>query len=338
MDAEPRGAPGRRPALLALALLAAGCASVPPALPSWQDGPTRASIVAFVERVTDPASPQFVPVPERIAVFDNDGTLWCEQPVYFQLAFVFDRVRALAPEHPQWREQEPFRSVLAGDPAAALHDKENAAKLVMATHAGMSADEFAAIARDWAAVARHPSGMRYREMTYLPMRELLEYLRAHGFKTFLVSGGGSDFMRVLTQDLYGVPPEQVVGSTIAAQYELRDGSGVLIRQPKIEFVDDGAGKPVGIHRLIGRRPIFAAGNSDGDLQMLQYTTLGNPRPGFALLVHHDDAEREFRYDRESKIGKLDAALDEARARGWTVVSMRDDWRRVFEGAADAAPR
>jgi phosphoglycolate phosphatase-like HAD superfamily hydrolase len=299
-------------------------------LPSWNDGAARRSIVAFVERVTKPGSPDFVPVAERIAVFDNDGCLWAEQPVYVQAYFAFDRVKALAPQHPEWKDKEPFAAVLRNDVNAALAGGERALlELVMATHAGLTTDEFDRVVRDWVATARHPkTGRPFTEMVYRPMLELLAYLRANGFKTFVVSGGGIDFMRPWTETVYGIPPEQVVGSSIKTKLETRGGNPVLVRLPGLDFIDDKAGKPVGIQRHIGRRPIAAFGNSDGDLEMLQWTAAG-AGPRFCLYVHHTDADREWAYDRTSHVGRLDKGLDEARARGWTVVSMKDDWRTIF---------
>jgi len=298
-------------------------------LPSWNEGPTKQSIMAFVAKVTPPGSPDFVPEPERIAVFDNDGTLWSEQPMYFQLFFALDRVKALAPQHPEWKTAEPFASLLKGDVKAALAGGEKAIlEIVMATHAGMTTTEFERIVRDWIATARHPkTGKLYTEMVYQPMLELLAYLRAKGFKTFIVSGGGIEFMRPWTEAVYGIPPEQVVGSSIKTKFEMRDGGPALVRLPEINFIDDKDTKPVGIHTHIGRRPIAAFGNSDGDLQMLQWTT-GGEDVRFALLVHHTDAEREWAYDRESHIGRLDTALDEAQVKGWTVVDMKKDWNVI----------
>jgi hypothetical protein len=299
-------------------------------LPSWHDGKARQSIVTFVERVTKEGTPDFVPAAERIAVFDNDGTLWAEQPMYFQLLFALDRVKALAPQHPEWKDQEPFASLLKGGVKGALAGGERAvAEIVMATHAGMTTAEFEQIVKEWIATARHPkTGKLYTEMVYQPMLELLAYLRANGFKTFIVSGGGIEFMRPWTERVYGIPPEQVIGSSIKTKYEVRDGKPVLVRLPALDFIDDGAGKPVGIHSRIGRRPIAAFGNSDGDLQMLQWTAAG-AGPRFLLLVHHTDAEREWAYDRKSHVGRLDKALDEAAARGWTVVDMKKDWKVVY---------
>jgi hypothetical protein len=299
-------------------------------LPSWNDTTSKQAIVAFVNRVTQLGTPGYVPPSERIAVFDNDGTLWAEQPAYFQLFFAIDRVRALAPEHPEWKTQEPFASVLKGDLKAALAGGEKALlELIMATHAGNTTEEFAALVRDWIGAARHPTtGRPYTGMVYQPMLELLDYLRANGFKTFIVSGGGIEFMRVFAEDVYGVPPEQVIGSSIKKKFEMRGGVPVLVRLPEINFIDDKAGKPVGINQHIGRRPIAAFGNSDGDLQMLQWTTAGEG-PRFALYVHHTDAAREWAYGRESHIGRLDQGLDEARRKGWTVVDMKRDWRVIY---------
>ncbi len=299
-------------------------------LPSWNDGEVKSSIVAFVQRVTDEAGPEFVSPEERIAVFDNDGTLWSEQPLYFQLFFALDRVRAMAPEHPEWERQQSFQAVLEGDMDAVLAGGEEAlVEIVLATHSGMTTEEFEEIVSEWVASARHPISQRpYTEMIYQPMLELLSYLRGNGFQTFIVSGGGLEFMRPWVQRVYGIPPEQVVGSGVKVELEMRDGEPVLMHLPEIDFINDKAGKPVGIHRFIGRRPIFAFGNSDGDLQMLQWTAAGS-RPSFLGLVHHTDAEREWAYDRESHIGRLDEALDEATERGWTVVDMKRDWRFIY---------
>ena len=281
--------------------------------------------------MTKEGGPDFVPPAERIAVFDNDGTLWAEQPVYFQLPFALDRVKALAPQHPEWKEQEPFKS-----PARGRHEglrwpaaRRRSCELMAATHAGMTTEEFNKTVTDWIASTRHPkTGRPYTQMVYQPMLELLAYLRANGFKTFIVSGGGIEFMRPWAERVYGIPPEQVVGSSGKLKFEMRDGQPVLVKLPEIDFIDDNAGKPVGIQTHIGRRPIAAFGNSDGDLQMLQWTTAGTGAR-FALIVHHTDAEREWAYDRESHIGKLDKALDEAKAKGWTVVDMKADWKSVF---------
>jgi hypothetical protein len=320
-------------AVAGLLNLGAGCAIAQPStdpLPSWNNGPAKKSITAFVEKVTKKSSPDFVPVPERIATFDNDGTLWAEQPMYFQLLFALHRVGVLAPQQPEWKTKEPFASLLKGDVKAALAGGERAiAEIVMATHAGMTTEEFEQIVKDWVATAKHPKFKKsYTECVYQPMLELLAYLRANGFKTFIVSGGGIEFMRPWTEKVYGIPPEQVIGSSIKTKFEMRDGNPVLVRLPELNFIDDKVGKPVGINSHIGRRPIAAFGNSDGDLEMLQYTAAGSG-PRFCLYVHHTDAEREWAYDRESHIGKLDKGLDEAKTKGWTVVSMKDDWKRVF---------
>jgi hypothetical protein len=304
------------------------CAADP--LPSWNDGKAKQSIIEFITKVTKEGSPDFVPPAERIAVFDNDGTLWAEQPLYFQLFFALDRVKALAPRHPEWKDKEPFASLLKGDVKGALAGGEHTIlEIVMATHAGMTTEEFETIVKDWIATAKHPVTKRpYTEMVYQPMLELLAYLRANGFKTFIVSGGGIEFMRPWVEKVYGIPPEQVVGSSIKTKFELHDGQPVLVRLPEIDFIDDKAGKPVGINKFIGRRPIAAFGNSDGDLQMLQWATA---RKGarFALYVHHTDAEREWAYDRKSSVGRLDKGLDEAREKGWTVVDMEQDWKVIF---------
>jgi phosphoglycolate phosphatase-like HAD superfamily hydrolase len=314
------------------ALLFAATASVQAQdqLPSWNEGAAKSSVVGFVERVTAAATPDFVAEPERVAVFDNDGTLWAEQPIYFQLAFAIDRVKALAGSHPEWEEKEPFASLLKGDLEAALAGGEEAIlEIVMASHAGMTTDEFAGAVRDWIASAKHPkTGRLYSEMAYRPMLELLAYLRANGFKTFIVSGGGIEFMRVFAEELYGIPPEQIVGSSGKLTFEMRGAEPVLVKLPEIDFIDDKAGKPVGIQKHIGRRPIAAFGNSDGDLQMLQWTCSG-AGTRFCLYVHHTDASREWAYDRQSHIGRLDKGLGEASARGWTVVDMQKDWKRVF---------
>ncbi len=314
--------------LLIYLLLAAAVRADP--LPSWHDGPAKTAIQAFVTAVTRESGPDFVPPSERIAVFDNDGTLWPEQPMYVQLAFALDRLKTLAPQRPEWKEKQPFKAALEGDLKALGQAGEHGLiELVMASHAGMTTDEFAQIVADWLATARHPKFNRpYTELSYQPMLELLAYLRANGFKTYIVSGGGVEFMRPWTQQVYGVPPEQVVGSSIKVKYEARDGKPVLRRLPEIDFIDDKAGKPVGIHQFIGRRPIAAFGNSDGDFEMLEWVTSG-PGPRFGLIVHHDDADREFAYDRKSPFGRLDRGLDQAQERHWQVVSMKNDWKRVF---------
>jgi phosphoglycolate phosphatase-like HAD superfamily hydrolase len=304
-------------------------------LPSWNDGAAKSAIVDFVEAVTTDGGPEYVPPAERIATFDNDGTLWAEQPIYFQFAFAFDRVKALEPQHPEWKQTQPFKAILEGDLAALMASgQKGLLEIIAATHAGMTTEEFSAIVADWLATARHPRFERpYTELVYQPMLELLAYLRERGFKTFIVSGGGVEFMRVFAERVYGIPPEHVVGSSGMVKFEMRpDGKPVLMKTAEVEFVDDGPGKPVGINRFIGRRPIAAFGNSDGDLEMLQWTTAGDG-PRFGLIVHHTDAEREWAYDRYSHIGKLDEALDEAEASGWTVIDMRSDWKTIFPETA-----
>jgi phosphoserine phosphatase len=299
-------------------------------LPSWKETASKKAIVAFVREVTNRGSRAFVPVAERIAAFDNDGTLWSEKPVPFQLMFAVDRVKAIAPQHPEWKTKEPFASLLRGDTKGLAAAGENGLMAIMvATHAGMTTDEFAGMVEEWIASARHPTtGRLLTEMVYQPMLELLAYLRNNGFKTFIVSGGGVEFMRPWTDRVYGVPSEQVIGSAGKLDFEMRDGKPVLVKLPEVELIDDKAGKPVAIQSRIGRRPIAAFGNSDGDLQMLQWAAVdGGVR--FAALVHHDDAKREFAYDRDDKFQKLDKAWDEAYARGWTVVSMKNDWVTIF---------
>ena len=299
-------------------------------LPSWNDGATKQAILNFVAAVTQEGSPNFVPPAERIATFDNDGTLWVEHPMYIQLAFALDRVKALAPLHPEWKNTQPFKAALEGDMKTLAEAGEHGmAELVMATHAGMTTEEFEKIVIDWFATARHPRFKRpYTELSYQPMIELLAYLRANGFKTFIVSGGGIEFMRPWTERVYGVPPEQVVGSSIKTQFQMRDGRPELFRLPEFNFIDDKAGKPVGINEFIGRRPIAAFGNSDGDIEMLQWTTMsGGVRLG--LIVHHTDAEREYAYDRDTPFGRLDKALDAAAMNKWVVADMKNDWNRIF---------
>ena len=299
-------------------------------LPSWNDGASKQSIIDFVTAVTREGSPDFVPVPQRIATFDNDGTLWTEHPMYVQLAFALDRVKAMAPLHPEWKSKQPFKAVLDGDlKALAQSGERGLAELIMVTHAGMTSDEFAKIVTDWFATARHPRFRRpYTELVYQPMLEVLAYLRANGFKTYIVSGGGIEFMRPWSERIYGVPPEQVVGSSIKTRFEMRQGRPELFRLPEVNFIDDKAGKPVGINEFIGRRPIAAFGNSDGDLEMLQWTTMsGGLRLG--LIVHHTDAEREYAYDRDTEFGKLDKALDAAAINKWTIADMKKDWKVIF---------
>ena len=332
----------RKQNYIAIALLAAVAftttlARAADPLPSWNDGPAKQSIITFVKKVTKPGSPDFVPASERIAVFDNDGTLWSEQPVPVQFYFVADRVKVLAPQHPEWKTEEPFASLLRGDVKAALESSgdHGLMELFMATHTGMTTDEFAQMVKDWIAAAKHPTtGKRFVDMTYQPMLEVLAYLRANGFKNFIVSGGGIEFMRPWTEAAYGIPPEQVVGSSMKTKFELRDGKAVLVRLPALNFNDDKADKPVGINQHIGRRPIAAFGNSVGDQQMLEYTQSGSGAR-FELLVLHDDAKREFSYGPtrglpDVKYGFFTPALeDQAKKEGWTVVSMKDDWKTVF---------
>jgi phosphoserine phosphatase len=299
-------------------------------LPSWNDGESKTAILDFVGRVTKEGGPDFVAVAERIAVFDNDGTLWAEQPVYFQLAFAFDRVKAMAPAHPEWKDTQPFKGVLEGDmKAVAAGGERGLLEIIAATHVGNTTVEFEKIVTDWIASAKHPkTGRLYTQMVYQPMLELLAYLRANGFKTYIVSGGGIEFMRPWVERLYGIPPEQVVGSRAKVKYEVRNGVPVLVRLAEMDHVDDKAGKPVGIHQVIGRRPVAAFGNSDGDFEMLEWTTSA-PGPRFGLIVHHTDAEREWAYDRTSHIGQLARGLDEAPKRGWVVVDMKRDWKAIF---------
>ena len=307
-------------------------------LSSWSATAPRQAISDFVKKVTREGSAEFVPAAERIAVFDNDGTLWAEKPVPFQVIFAFDRVKEMAPQHPEWKTREPFASVLKGDMQAIAATAEKGLLEIMAvTHAGMTTDEFTLAVQKWIVSARHPrTGLLYTQMVYQPMLELLSYLRASGFKTYIVSGGGVEFMRPWTERVYGIPPEQVIGSAGKLQLETRDGKLVLLKLPQIDLIDDREGKPVAIETRIGRRPIAAFGNSDGDRQMLEWT-MGGDGARFALLVHHDDAKREYAYDRNDKLQQLDKAWDEAIARGWTVVSMKNDWTTVYPAAAAAAP-
>ena len=317
--------------LAALVLAALSVAADP--LPSWKDGQAKQAITRFVTDVTNAASEDFVPPAQRIAVFDNDGTLWVEQPMYTQLAFILDRVKALAPAHPEWQAQQPFKAALAGDLATlGAAGTEGLLQLAIATHSGMTSDEFETTTLDWMGAARHPRFQQpYTQLVFQPMLELLAYLRGNGFKTFIVSGGGADFMRPWSEAVYGIPPEQVIGSQIHLAFAMRDGKAVVEREPKVIFIDDGAGKPVGIQRHTGRRPILAFGNSDGDLEMLQWTTGGEGRR-LGLILHHTDGEREYAYDRQSPFGRLAKAMDLAPRNGWVLVSMRDDWSRVFAPA------
>ncbi len=301
-------------------------------LPSWNDTGPKSAIVSFVERVTKQGSPDFVPEPERIAVFDNDGTLWVEHPMYTQLAFALDRVKTLAPQHPEWKNVQPFKAVLEGDmKTLAASGEKGLLELIMVTHAGMTTSDFQKVVTDWLSTARDPKFKRsYTELVYQPMVELLSYLRANGFKTFIVSGGGVEFMRPWTEKVYGVPPEQVIGSSIKTQFKMQDDTPTLYRLPEVNFIDDKAGKPVGINQEIGRRPIAAFGNSDGDLEMLQWTTMAGAPARLGVLIHHTDEEREYAYDRKSEFGRLDKALDAAAIMGWTVVDMKADWKTIFK--------
>ncbi len=316
--------------LFAVMVAASTAAAGTDALPSWNDGAAKSAIIAFVQTATDKASMKFVPPEQRIAVFDNDGTLWASHPMYVQLAFALDRVKALAPAHPAWKNEQPFKAVLEGDLETVMAGGEHALlEIIMATHAGMTTDAFSQIVLDWLATARHPkTGRLYTEMVYQPMLELLAYLRANGFKTFIVSGGGIEFMRPWTERIYGVPPEQVIGSSIKTKFELRDGASVLVRLPEINFIDDKAGKPVGINQHIGRRPVAAFGNSDGDIEMLQYTDSGKGAH-LEMLVLHDDARREYAYTCDTKVGRLCKGLPLAKERGWQLISMKNDWKTIF---------
>jgi len=311
-------------------LLVSGCAVTSDPLPSWNDGPNKRAILDFVASVTTPGSANFVPQEERVATFDNDGTLWSEQPIYFQLVFALDRLKELAPQHPEWRRKQPFKAALEGDLKTVFSSGHHGLlELVMETHSGMTTEEFTQVVKDWLATAKHPRfNQPYNQCVYQPMLEILVHLRANGFKTFIVSGGGIEFMRPWTEQVYGIPPEQVVGSSIKTKFEMRDGKPVLVRLPEINFLDDKADKPVGINRHIGRRPIAAFGNSDGDLQMLQWTAAGDG-PNLMVYIHHTDAEREWAYDRESHIGRLDKGLDQANTKGWMIVDMKKDWKVIY---------
>ena len=324
--------------IIAAFLLVTGCSGVPvrqqgntgDPLPSWNDGESRQAIVDFVHAVTDESGPDYVAPAERVAVFDNDGTLWSERPVYFQLFFVIDRVKALAAQHPEWNTKQPFKAALEGDMKALMESgQKGLIQLLMATHAGMTTIAFEHIVEEWIATARHPRFDRpYTDMIFQPMLELLSYLRANDFRIFIVSGGGIEFMRPWVEEIYGIPPENVVGSSIKTKFEMRAGNPVLVRLPEVDFIDDKDEKPVGIHKFIGRRPIAAFGNSDGDLQMLQWTEASGGRR-LMVLIHHTDAAREWAYDRKSHIGRLYKALDEANEKGWTVVDMKSDWKVIY---------
>ena len=300
-------------------------------LPSWNDGAAKRSIIDFVTKTTKEGSADLIPVADRIACFDNDGTLWCEQPMYFQLAFAIDRIKTMAPQHPEWKTKQPFKALLEGDMKTVMTGGERSlGQILMTTHAGMTTDEFAKNVSDWMASATHPkTGRHYNEMVYQPMIELLNFLRSNGYKTFIVSGGGTDFMRPWTEQVYGISPEQVVGSSGKVKYEVKvNGTPVLTKLPEINFVDDKEGKPVGIHQHIGKRPVFTAGNSDGDYAMLQYTSTGTG-PRFGMIVHHTDSTREYSYDRQSHIGQLNKGLDDAVKYNWLIVDMKNDWKKIF---------
>lgn len=315
---------------LVLFLLLAGIARAQTPLPSWNEGPSRQAILAFVEAVTKEGGPDYVAPAERIAVFDNDGTLWSEQPMYFEVLYSLDEVRKMAPHHPEWKQQQPFKAAIEGDQKAlAAAGMEGMLKIVAVTHTGMTTQAFTEDVKAWVKTARHPRFKQpYTSMIYAPMLELLDYLRGNGFKTYIVSGGEVEFMRAWAEKTYGIPPEQVIGTTFVTEFQMKDGNPVLMRMPKLDHNDDGPGKPESISKIIGRQPIFAFGNSDGDLQMLQWTAAG-AGPRFMGIVHHTDAEREYAYDRQSPIGRLDKALDEGKAKGWTIVDMKRDWRQVF---------
>jgi len=338
----------RRLVLFALVLVALGCAKseetrvkepssgdevevASDPLPSWNNTATKAKIIAFVAAVTDPDGPEYVEPEERIATFDNDGTLWVEKPAYAELLFALDRVKSLAQVHPEWKSQEPFRAVLEGNlDAFVAAGRRGVIEVLMASHTGMSAALFNTIATEWIRDARHPELEKpYTELAYQPQIELLRYLEANGFSTFIVSGGTVEFLRTFADPTYGIPPERVIGSSVETRYEVQGGKPSLLRVPEVDFVNDKGGKPVGIYKHIGRRPILAFGNSDGDFEMLEYTTLGSAGVRLGLLLHHDDAEREYAYDRDSKVGTLDRALDAASGAGWVVVSMKNDWNTVF---------
>ena len=299
-------------------------------LPSWNEGQTKKTIISFVETVTNESNPDYIKPADRIAVFDNDGTLWSEQPYYFQLQFALDRVKTLAPEHPEWKKNPVLQAVISDDMAKVLSFGEKGLlEIVALSHSGITTDEFSDAVLTWINTAKHPkTGKLYKEMVYQPMIEVLEYFRANGFKTYIVSGGGVDFMRPWTQEVYGVPAEQVVGSSMKVAFEIRDGKPVLVKLPEINFIDDKEGKPIGIHQYIGKKPVAAFGNSDGDLQMLQYTASNNLK-SLCVYIHHTDSVREWAYDRNSHIGKLDAGLDEASAKNWTVADMKSDWRNIY---------
>ena len=305
-------------------------AEVQAVLPSWNEGSAKQSIQDFVSATTEPNSPDFIPAEERIVVFDNDGTLWSEQPVYFQFFFIMDRVRQLAPEHPEWKETQPYKAALEGDMDGVIKSGAGALlTLTLVSHTGMSSDEFRQIVKDWIATARHPeTGRLLKDMVYQPMLELLDYLRANGFKTYIVSGGGLDFMRPWTEEVYGIPTEQVIGSTLKSEFEIRDGVPAIVKLPEMEYFNDKEAKPLAIDKFIGKRPVAAFGNSDGDLAMLQWTSAGDGKR-MMVYIHHTDAGREYAYDRESHIGRLNKGLDEAKEKKWIVVDMKNDWNKIY---------
>lgn len=299
-------------------------------LPSWNEGPSKQAVLSFIEKTTTPGSADFIPVPERIAVFDNDGTLWSEQPIYVQIAFTFDRVKALAPQHPEWKTKQPFKAVLEDDLKGVLATGQKGLfELIAATHAGVDTDTFRTTVEQWLKTARHPrTGRPYTEMIYQPMLELLAHLEARGYKTYIVSGGGIEFMRPWTEMVYGIPPERVIGSSIKSKFKIVDGIPKIIGLPEVQFIDDGPNKPIGIQERIGRRPLMAFGNSDGDREMLLWTTSGKG-PRFGMLIRHTDEVREIAYDRQSHIGRLEKALDMAPEKGWVVVDMKKEWKEIF---------
>ena len=299
-------------------------------LPSWNEGETKTAVIAYVQDVTESNSPDFIPVKDRIATFDNDGNLWSEQPAYFQLFFAIDRVKAMAADHPEWVNEQPFKAVLENDmESLAKQGEHGLIQLVMATHSGNTTEEFKADVQDWIKTALHPTKkVTYDQLVYQPMLELLAYLRANDFNTYIVSGGGVDFMRAFVTEIYGIPEEQIIGSRIKTAFEYNDGNPVIKRLPELEFIDDKEGKPLNIQKIIGKKPVFSSGNSDGDLQMMQWAA-SNKHKSFMLYVHHTDAEREWAYDRESHIGKLDKGLDQALKDGWTVIDMKNDWMIIY---------
>lgn len=316
--------------LACLLFLVAFNTSAQELLPSWNEGPSKQAVLSFIEQTTTEGSERFVPPAQRIAVFDNDGTLWSEQPIYVQIAFTFDRIKALAPQHPEWKTQQPFKAVLEGDLKGVLSTGQKGLfELIAATHAGVDTETFRGIVEQWLKTARHPkTGRPYTEMVYQPMLELLSYLEKRGYKTYIVSGGGIEFMRPWTEMVYGIPPERVIGSSIKTKFEIVDGEPRLVGLPELQFIDDGANKPIGIQERIGRRPVMAVGNSDGDREMLLWTTAGKG-PRFGMLIHHTDDVREVAYDRNSSIGRLNEVLDLAPVKGWTVVDMKREWKEIF---------